>query len=168
MVSNTWSGGTRSTRRTTPTRRTCSSTPCACGPSSSPRCSRSGTRRRCRCSDSTARSAASTSPCSSASPSPSRWARTTRSWTPRGRCRRGALRRRVGRRTLLADAAGLWTFRDAWRPLLTAQAVLWSAQFFSHAFFEVTSRRLASPPPPRRRAAHLCVFLLHCADLMVR
>lgn len=70
--------------------------------------------------------------------------------------------------TLLADAAGLWTFRDAWRPLLTAQAVLWSAQFFSHAFFEVTSRRLASPPPPRRRAAHLCVFLLHCADLMVR
>uniref|UniRef100_A0A0E0EXM3 DUF962 domain-containing protein n=1 Tax=Oryza meridionalis TaxID=40149 RepID=A0A0E0EXM3_9ORYZ len=61
--------------------------------------------------------------------------------------------------TLLADAAGLWTFRDAWRPLLTAQAVLWSAQFFSHAFFEKRRPALVDGPVQAVVTAPLFVFI---------
>ncbi|XP_015697302.1 2-hydroxy-palmitic acid dioxygenase mpo1-like [Oryza brachyantha] len=64
-----------------------------------------------------------------------------------------------GAGNLLADAAGLWTLVDAWRPLLTAQALLWSAQFFAHAFFEKRRPALVDSPVQAVVTAPLFVFL---------
>uniref|UniRef100_A0A0D9XJJ6 DUF962 domain-containing protein n=1 Tax=Leersia perrieri TaxID=77586 RepID=A0A0D9XJJ6_9ORYZ len=61
--------------------------------------------------------------------------------------------------TLLADDAGLWSFADAWKPVLVAQIVLWSAQFLAHAFFEKRRPALVDGPIEAVVTAPLFVFI---------
>ncbi|KAL5229745.1 hypothetical protein ABZP36_028521 [Zizania latifolia] len=59
----------------------------------------------------------------------------------------------------LASAAGLWSLEDAWRPLLAAQVVLWSAQFLGHALFEKRRPALLDSPVQALLTAPFFIFL---------